>query len=175
MRVPISGEIRTGKVILCKCELYGTLRGKENDKSMLDTRIYDIEFPNGRSDEYTNNVIAKNVYAQCDEEGNEFNLMDIIVDHKTDGHDVEQAGVYIKHGSNTQVRDTTNGWNLCVECKDSTTSWEFMADLKEDIPIEVAEYAVSNNLNDPLAFVWWAPHVLNKRSHSISDVRLAYT
>jgi hypothetical protein len=35
---------------------------------MLDTRTYEIEFPGGRSDEYTANIIAENMYAQCDEE-----------------------------------------------------------------------------------------------------------
>jgi hypothetical protein len=33
---------------------------------MLDTRNYEIEFPDGRSDEYTANAIAENMYAQCD-------------------------------------------------------------------------------------------------------------
>jgi hypothetical protein len=41
--------------------------------------------------------------------------MECIVDHKTDGHAVEPADMYIKHGIHTQVRKTTEGWNLCVE------------------------------------------------------------
>jgi hypothetical protein len=89
---------------------------------MLDTKTYDIEFPDGHSDEYTANVIAENIYAQCDEEGNQFNLMYIIFDHTNDGHAVDRANMYIKHGSNTQVRKTTKGWHLCVELKDGTTS-----------------------------------------------------
>jgi hypothetical protein len=60
---------------------------------MLDTRSYEIEFPDGRSDEYTSNVIAENMYAQCDIEGITYNLLEGIVDHKTDGHAVEPADV----------------------------------------------------------------------------------
>jgi hypothetical protein len=30
---------------------------------MLDTRTYEFDFPDGRSDEYTTNVIAENIYA----------------------------------------------------------------------------------------------------------------
>jgi hypothetical protein len=30
---------------------------------------YEIEFSDGRSDEYTANVIEENIYAQCDTEG----------------------------------------------------------------------------------------------------------
>jgi hypothetical protein len=34
------------------------VRGRANDNPMLDTRTYDIEFPDGLSDEYTANIIA---------------------------------------------------------------------------------------------------------------------
>jgi hypothetical protein len=40
---------------------------------MLVTRTYEIEFPDGRSDEYNANFIVENMYAQCDEEGNHLN------------------------------------------------------------------------------------------------------
>jgi hypothetical protein len=75
----------------------------------LDTRTYEIEFPDGRSDEYTNNVIAENMYAQCDIEGRQYNLMEGTVYHKTDGHAVEPAYMYIKHGNNKKVRKKTKG------------------------------------------------------------------
>jgi hypothetical protein len=58
VRVPIGDEIRSGKVVWRKHGLDGTVRGRANVNSMLDTRAYDIEFPDARSDEYTANVIA---------------------------------------------------------------------------------------------------------------------
>jgi hypothetical protein len=73
-------------------------------------------------------VIAENMYAQCDIEGRQYNLMEGISDHKTDGHSIEPADVYIKHGSNKKVRKTTKGRHLCVEWKDGTTSWEHLVD-----------------------------------------------
>jgi hypothetical protein len=109
VRVPIGNEIKSGKVIRRKRELDGTLRGRANANPMLDTRNYEIEFPDGRSDEYTANVIAENMYAQCDIEGRQFNLMEGIIDHKTDGHAVAPADMYIKYGSNKKVRKTTKG------------------------------------------------------------------
>jgi hypothetical protein len=36
-------------------------------------------------------------------------LTEGIIDHKTDGHAVDRADMYIKHGSNTQERKTTKG------------------------------------------------------------------
>jgi hypothetical protein len=121
--VPIGDEIRSGKVMRRKRSLDGTVKGRANSNAMLDTRTYEVEFPDGRSDEYTANMIAKNMYAQCDEAGNRFNLMDCILDHNTDGHAVDRADVFIKHGSNTQVHKTTQGRHLCIEWKDRTTSW----------------------------------------------------
>jgi hypothetical protein len=82
--------------------------------------------------------------------------------------------VYIKVGSNTQIRKTTKGWHLCVEWKDGTTSWERLDDLKESNPVEVAESVVTNNLHDEPEFDWWVSHVLNKRNMIISAVTKRY-
>jgi hypothetical protein len=141
---------------------------------MLDTRTYEIEIHDGRSDEYTANVTAENMYAQCDIEGRQYNLMEGIVYHKKYGHTIEPAYICIKHGSKKQVRKTTNGWNLCVEWKDGNTRWERLMDLKESNPVEVAEYAAAKSLLDAPDFVWWAPHVLKKPSRIIADVTKHY-
>jgi hypothetical protein len=173
-RVPIGNEIKSGKVIRRKRELDGTVRGRANANPMLDTRNYEIEFPVGRSDEYTANVIADNMYAQCDIEGSQFNLMEGIIDHRTDGHAVAPADMYVKHGSNNKVRRATKCLHLWVEWKDGTTSWELLADLKESNPVEVAEYAATKSLLNIPAFIWWAPHVLQKRTIFFSDVTKLY-
>jgi hypothetical protein len=69
VRVPVVDEIRSGKGLWRKNDLDGTVRGRANADTMLDTRTFEIEFPYGCSDEYTANVIAENMYAQCDIEG----------------------------------------------------------------------------------------------------------
>jgi hypothetical protein len=124
VRVPIGNKIISGKVLRHKHVLDGTAKGRATANPMLDTRTYEIEFPDGRSDEYTANVIAENMYTQCDIEGRQYNLMEGIIDHITDCHAVAPAEMYINHGSNKKVRKTTKGWHLCVEWKDGTTSWE---------------------------------------------------
>jgi hypothetical protein len=174
VRVPIGDEIHSGKVVWRNRELDGTVRGRANANSMLDTRTYEIAFPDGRSDEYTANVIAENMYAQCDIKGIHYNLIEGIIDHNTDGHAVEPANMYIKHGSNKKVRKITKGWHLCVEWKDGTTSWESLPDLKERNPVEVAEYAASKSLLDTPDFVWWDPIFLNKRTIIIAAVTKRY-
>jgi hypothetical protein len=82
--------------------------------------------------------------------------------------------MYIKHGSNKKVRKTTKGWNLCVEWKDGTTSWELLTYLTESNPVEVAEYAATKSLLNTPAFIWWDPHVLQKRTIIIAAVTKCY-
>jgi hypothetical protein len=174
VRVPIGDEIRSGKVVRGKRELDDTVRGRANANSMLDTRTYEIEFPDGCSDEYTANVIAENMYAQCDIEGRQYTILEGVIDHRTDGHAFAPADMYIKHGSNKKVRKTTKGWHLCAEWKDGTTSWERLADLKESSPIEVAEYAATKILIDNPGFIWCPPRVLKKCTRIIADVTKRY-
>jgi hypothetical protein len=94
VRVPIGDEICNGKVVRCKCELDGTMRGQANSNSILDTRTYEIVFPDGYSDNYTDNILAENMYAQCDAEGRQYNFMEGIIDYKTDDHAVDRADIY---------------------------------------------------------------------------------
>jgi hypothetical protein len=49
VRVPIGDDICSGKVFQCKRDLDGTARGGSNANSMLDTRTYEIVFPDGCS------------------------------------------------------------------------------------------------------------------------------
>jgi hypothetical protein len=130
VQLSIGDKVQNGKVTGRKRGLDGVARGKASANPILNTRTCNVEFPDGRSEEYTANVIVENRYAQCDEEGNQFLMLQDIVGHKTDGNAVERADMYIKVGSNIQIRKTTKGWHLCVEWKDGTTSWERLADLK---------------------------------------------
>ena len=47
---------------------------------------------------------------------------------------------------------TTRGWELLVQWKDGSVSWEKLKDLKESNLVEVAEYAVVNRIADEPAF-----------------------
>jgi len=140
----------------------------------LDTRVYEVEFPDGRISQYTANIIAENMLTQCDENGNQFLLMDELIDHTSDATAVQHADRYVIRNGRQYLRKTTTGWKLCVRWKDGTTSWEKLSDLKESYPIEVAEYSIANNIEKEPAFAWWAPYVLKKRDRIISAVNKRY-
>jgi hypothetical protein len=119
-------------------------------------------------------MIVENMYAQCDEEGNHYGLMEGIVGHKTDGNAVARADTYIKHGSNKKVLHTTNGWNIFVEWKDGSASWEILSDPNKSNQIEVAEYVMSHKIDDEPVFMWWVPSVLKNRNQFIIAVNKRY-
>ncbi len=99
----------------------------------------------GQKTELAADVIAQNMFVQCDsEQGNQYLLLAGIVDHRKENSAVGKGETFIKQGSNLQLRKTTKGWSLCVEWKDdSSTSWECLASLKaESNIVEVADYAV---------------------------------
>ena len=113
--------------------------GKANSNPILDTRTYDVEFEDGDVTEFTANIIAENMYAQCDAEGNQYVLLDEIVDYRKDGHALKAQDQTIVVNGRESLRKTTKGWFLCIRWKDDSTSWERLADLKESHPLKVAE------------------------------------
>ena len=78
--------------------------------------------------------------------------MDNIVDHKADNSAVKRADAFVVVNGWKSLRKSTKGWTMCVQWKDGSTSWERLADLKESYPVEVAEYAVTQGIEDEPAF-----------------------
>jgi hypothetical protein len=46
--------------------------------------------------------------------------------------------------------------------------------MKESFPLETAEYAKANGIDDEPAFAWWVPHVMNKRKRFLKRVKSKY-
>ena len=128
--LPIGDRIVNARVRGRKIRPDSSPIGKLNANPILDTCMYEVEFADGQTADLGANVIAQIMYAMCDTEGNQFMLLSGIVDHRKDATALEHADMYIKCGSNIHYRKTTNGWKLCVEWKDGSTSWERLADLK---------------------------------------------
>ena len=77
---------------------------------MLNSLIYMCEFPDGTVKEYSANVIATNIFAEADSNGNPTSLMYKIVDHRTTGEVVKLCDKYITSKNGTQrIRHTTAG------------------------------------------------------------------
>ena len=175
INIPYDGEIVTGTVKRRATESDGELRGTANDNPMLDTRMYEVEFGEGQLREYSANVIAENMFAQVEGDGHVSLLFDSIVGHERDDNRAVKLkdAFFVKDGKKYRKK-TTMGWKLCVQWKDGSTSWLPLADLKESYPIEVAEYALSCEIDNEPAFRWWVSYVLKKRDRIIAAVKTRY-
>ena len=72
-----------------------------------------------------------------------------------------------------EVRNAKNtkGWHLFVQCKDGTTIWERLSELKESHPVQVSEYSFTQGTIHEPAFNWWVTHVLKKQEATISSLK----
>ena len=148
--------------------------GKPDKNPIMDTRVYTVEFSDGEIAELGANFNAECMYAQCDIKGNQYRLMDHIVDHRKDSQAASKDNQEVTLNSKTYKQKTTGGWQLCIEWKDKSTSWERLSDMKESYPVEVAEYGEAMGITDEPALSLWTTHVLKKRQRIIAAVNNRY-
>ena len=76
-------------------------------------------------------------------------ILDEIVDYKN-----SNDAITMEDGAErTRMKiRTTKGWKLCLQWKDGSSSWVALKDMKNGYPIETAQYAVQNQLQNEPAF-----------------------
>ena len=173
VRMHVGDGLVTGKVIGRTMGDHGQEMGRYDDNPLLNSIIYDVEFPDGQVKEYAANVIAENMFSQVDSDGYYNLLMDGIIDHRKDpAKAVPMEDKYlITRSGQRRLRKTTQGWDFLIAWKDGTESWVRLADLKESNPVELAEYAVSRGLQSEPAFAWWVNHTIRRRNAILSAVK----
>eukprot|EP00804_Cyclotella_cryptica_P022264 CCRYP_020542-RA/>CCRYP_020542-RA protein AED:0.22 eAED:-0.25 QI:0/0/0/0.5/1/1/2/0/420 len=121
---------------------------------------------------HANPALNKAVYAQCDADGNQYVLLDAIVDYRKDPSVAvaRKDQISVVDGKKIVTR-STKGWELCCKWKDGSTSWQKLSDLKESHPLQVAEFAFAGQIADKPSFNWWVNLVLKKRDRIISLVK----
>ena len=174
--LPHGDKVQKGTVIGRLKDTRGNPIGHYNKNPILDSRVYEVMFPDGMIGQYSANIIAESIYNEVDEDGRTQQFMDEIIDleETPDAVDEQNAFVISSNGSKKR-RITTKGWNFHVKWKDGTASWVPLKDIKESYPIQTAEYAVMRGVNHKPAFVWWVPSVLKKKDTIISKVKSRLT
>ena len=128
---------------------------------MKDHSVYEIEFPDGTTDEIEANLIAESMVAECDPEGPQYKMLKEISDHQKDSTALNVAdGSYITSAGNPVAKRTTRGWKLLMEWTDGSMDWVKLSEVKEAYPVQMAEYAVANTIAHEPAFKWWVHKVL---------------
>eukprot|EP00956_Cyclotella_meneghiniana_P034439 scaffold104886_cov86-Cyclotella_meneghiniana.AAC.1 len=159
------------KVVRRVVDQNGKAIGTYNENPVLNTMVYECEFPDGAVKEYAANVIAENILKQVDSMGRQSHVMDGIVGHRKTAQAItkENAFIVTKRGQK-KLRQTTIGWDFEVQWKDGTSQWVPLKLLKESNPVDVAEYVKARNIADEPAFAWWVPYTLKKRDRIIAAV-----
>lgn len=163
------------RVVQWRTDPFGNPIGRAHQNPLLDTREYDVLLDDGTYDVvYCANIIAENLWSQCDDEGREIQKFKEIIGHKTDARALTiDNGFDIVNGIK-KPKKTTAGWKILVEFADGEASWLPLKDVKEDNPVELAEYAVLNNIQEEPAFKWWVHYVLRRRNRIVKKLKSKY-
>ncbi len=149
----------------------GKVIGNFNENPLLNTILYECEFDDGTTKEYTANTIASNIFQESDANGYSSLFLYNIIDHKRSGNAIPMEDKYfVTKSGMKRMRQTTVGWKLLVQWNDGSRQWVTLKILKESNPVQVAEYAVARGIGDEPAFAWWIPYTLRKRDVIVSAV-----
>ena len=83
----------------------GRTIGTYDDNPLLNTMVYEVEFPDGQIKEYSANLIVENMLTQVDEDGYTITMMEGIVDyHKDDAVAISKSDGFITTRSGQRRR-----------------------------------------------------------------------
>ena len=110
MLLPLGDGFNTGKVTSRK-KTDGKVLETAHSNPILDSTEY---IPDGGEAEYSTNIIAENMYTQCDIDGNQYLIMDGIIDFKKDANAVLMNDMYQVVKGLKYLRKPAKGWHMCV-------------------------------------------------------------
>ena len=129
--------------------------GMANKNPILDTRVYEIEFQDGFCQPVAANIIAENLFDQVYQERRSHKITDMIIDvRKTDKALTDKDAFDIYSNCMKRRKATTQGWEVCIQCKDRSTTWNTLKDVKDSCTIYLADYALENWTAFNPAFAW---------------------
>ena len=176
LKLPIGDHIVRGTVKRRVIDSNGNPIGVSNPNPILDSREYEVELEDGSIQRYTANIIAENLFAQCDDEGRMHLVFNEIIDHRRDPKTSKtnaEARLSSKRKRGQLRRDVT-GWDFLVEWKDGTTDWVKLKDLKQSNCIELAEYCFANKIHEEPGLSWWVKETLRQRDRIIMSLHVKY-
>ena len=96
----------------------------------LDTREYCVEFDGREVSKMAANVISDSMYASCDDSGNEYLMMDSIVDYRKSDKSTSISNKKVVHRGQSFMCRSTVGFHICVQWRYGSTSWKALKDMK---------------------------------------------
>jgi hypothetical protein len=84
VNLPHQGLYRSDTVQKRARNAEGALEGTANPNPTLDSRTYQVEFDDRELASFSASLIVEHMYQQCDFDGNQYRMMDELIDHQTD-------------------------------------------------------------------------------------------
>ena len=81
-------------------------------------------------------------------------MYESIADHRVDKTELRgDDGVIKSSNGGRRYKETTQGWDILIQWKDGSTTWEKLKDVKQSYPVQLAEYAHEKRLSMEPAFI----------------------
>ena len=80
--LPHGGVMTKGRISARKRDNAGILTGLADPNPILDTRSYIVDFADGNQAKLSANLITESLYSRCDPDGNQYFLLEGIIDHR---------------------------------------------------------------------------------------------
>ena len=142
---------------------------RADNNPILNSRIYELEYPDGKVEEYSVNTILENMVEQVDSNDWDATLLDEILTVRRDSNVSVMKGsdAFATVKGRKRPIITTKGWDVQVRWKDALISWHPLFLVKRSNPVDLAKYVESNSLSKEPAFRWWVKQVLKRRDKII--------
>ena len=81
LNLTLGEQMKHSKVIGCYKDNDGNVVGSHDENLVLNTMVYDVEFPDGAVRKYTANIITENMFYQVDSNGLASSILDGIIEY----------------------------------------------------------------------------------------------
>ncbi len=134
--VKSNGETAMAKVSKRVKDNDGNPIGKRNVNPLLDTREFECTLEDRSAYCYNANVIADNIFSQCDDEGRRHAVLQEITDHKSNRTAVHITNGYTTTRKGRQIpKTTTKGWKVVCQWRDGSSDWIDLKHVKDSTGI----------------------------------------
>ena len=123
-KLNLGEEMKIVKVVGWSKADDGNIIGKYDSNPMLNTMVYNFEFPDGSIRKYGGNLIADNMYYQFDSEDIFHSILSGILDFSKDTTIYHKGDQYIITNSGQHsMQKSYVGWNLLIFWKHGSKQW----------------------------------------------------
>jgi hypothetical protein len=93
------------------------------------------------------------MYSQVDKEGHGHIILENMNDNRSGKKAIAREDAFITmHNGPKRWQNTTARWQLLCQWKDGSTNRVALKDMKESYPVQVADFAKANRIEDETAF-----------------------